>query len=57
MNGKDILLDVQNLRGSVRTPRGTVQAVSDASFRVLRGEEQPLHYTGIPVFTGWPDEE
>ena len=38
MNGKDILLDVQNLRVSFRTPRGTVQAVSDASFRVLRGE-------------------
>ena len=38
MNGQDILLDVTGLRLSFRTPRGTVQAVSNASFQVLRGE-------------------
>ena len=38
MNGHDVLLDVNRLRVSFRTPRGTVQAVSDASFRVHRGE-------------------
>ena len=38
MNGHDILLDVRGLRVSFRTPRGTVQAVSDASFQVRRGE-------------------
>ena len=38
MNGQDILLDVKGLRLSFRTPRGTVQAVSDASFQVRRGE-------------------
>ncbi len=38
MNGTDILLDVNGLRVSFRTPRGTVQAVSDASFQVRRGE-------------------
>jgi oligopeptide transport system ATP-binding protein len=37
MNGP-ILLDVNGLRISFRTPRGTVQAVSDASFRVRSGE-------------------
>ena len=38
MNGQDILLDVTGLRLSFRTPRGTVQAVSNASFQVRRGE-------------------
>jgi len=38
MNGQDILLAVSGLRLSFRTPRGTVQAVSDASFQVRRGE-------------------
>ena len=38
MNGQDILLDVKGLRISFRTPRGTVQAVNDASFQVRRGE-------------------
>jgi oligopeptide transport system ATP-binding protein len=38
MNGNDVLLDVKGLRLSFRSPRGVVQAVSDASFQVLRGE-------------------
>ena len=38
MNEKEILLEVNNLRISFRTPHGTVQAVSDASFVVRRGE-------------------
>ena len=38
MNERDILLDVNGLRVSFRTPRGTVQAVSNASFQVRRGE-------------------
>ena len=38
MNDHDILLDVNGLRVSFRTPRGTVQAVSSASFQVRRGE-------------------
>ena len=38
MNDRDILLDVNGLRVSFRTPRGIVQAVSSASFRVRRGE-------------------
>ncbi len=38
MNSQDILLDVNGLRISFRTPRGAVQAVSDASFVVRRGE-------------------
>ena len=38
MNGNDILLDVNGLRLRFTTPRGTVQAVSDASFQVRRGE-------------------
>ncbi len=38
MNAQDILLDVRALRVSFRTPRGSVQAVSDASFQVRRGE-------------------
>ncbi len=38
MNGRDNLLEVDGLRVSFRTPRGTVQAVSSASFRVRRGE-------------------
>jgi oligopeptide transport system ATP-binding protein len=38
MNEKEILLDVKNLRVRFDTPRGPVQAVSDASFQVRRGE-------------------
>ena len=38
MNGSENLLKVDGLRVSFRTPRGTVQAVSDASFLVRRGE-------------------
>lgn len=38
MNGHDTLLDVNGLRVSFRTPRGIVQAVSDASFQVRCGE-------------------
>ena len=38
MNRQEILLDVNGLRLSFRTARGTVQAVSDASFQVWRGE-------------------
>ncbi len=38
MNDRDVLLDVKGLRLSFRTPRGAVQAVSDASFEVRRGE-------------------
>ena len=34
----ELLLDVKGLRVSFRTPRGKVQAVSDAAFRVRRGE-------------------
>ena len=34
----DILLDVNGLRISFRTPRGSVRAVSSASFQVRRGE-------------------
>ncbi len=33
------------------------EAMVAGALRVLRGEEEPMHYTGIPVFTGWPDEE
>ena len=38
MNERDVLLEVNGLQISFRTPRGTVNAVSDASFRVCRGE-------------------
>ncbi len=38
MNDRDILLEVNGLRLRFDTPRGVVQAVSDASFRVRRGE-------------------
>ncbi len=38
MNAQNALLEVNGLRISFRTPRGTVRAVSDASFRVRRGE-------------------
>ncbi len=38
MNTQDILLDVSGLRVSFRSPRGPVQAVSNASFQVRRGE-------------------
>ncbi|MBO6014657.1 MAG: ABC transporter ATP-binding protein [Oscillospiraceae bacterium] len=38
MNEPQILLDVQGLRVSFQTPRGSVQAVSDANFQVRRGE-------------------
>ena len=32
------------------------EALAGGALRVLRGEEQALTYTGIPVFTGWDDE-
>ena len=38
MNGQNVLLDVNGLRISFRTPRGVIHAVSDASFQVRRGE-------------------
>ena len=38
MTDQSVLLDVNGLRISFRTPRGTVKAVSDASFQVMRGE-------------------
>ena len=38
MNEKDLILDVRGLRLHFQTPRGAVQAVSDASFQVRRGE-------------------
>ncbi len=38
MNEHEILLDVNELRVCFKTPRGTVQAVSNASFQVRRGE-------------------
>ena len=30
--------------------------IYDRALRVLRGEEEAQTYTGIPVFTGWDDE-
>ena len=38
MNGRDVLLEVNGLRLSFRTQRGTVHAVNGASFQVRRGE-------------------
>jgi oligopeptide transport system ATP-binding protein len=36
--GRDILLDVRNLRTYFHTPAGVVKAVDDVSFRIRRGE-------------------
>ena len=38
MTEKELLLSVENLSVTFYTPRGTVQAVRDASFQVHRGE-------------------
>jgi butyrate kinase len=32
------------------------EAMAAGALRILRGEEQPLEYTGIPVWTGFKDE-
>ena len=29
--------------------------MTEAALRVLRGEEEPMHYTGRPVFEGFDD--
>ena len=31
------------------------EAMTEAALRVLRGEEEPMHYTGRPVFEGFDD--
>ena len=33
------------------------EALAAGALRVLRGEEEPKHYTGRPVWDGWHDEE
>lgn len=38
MSNSDLVLDVQNLRVDIDTPRGAVHAVRDISFQVRRGE-------------------
>jgi len=38
MSDSDLVLDVQNLRVDIDTPRGAVHAVRDISFQVRRGE-------------------
>lgn len=38
MSDSDIVLDVQNLRVDINTPRGPLHAVRDISFQVRRGE-------------------
>ena len=32
------------------------EALAGGALRVLRGEEEAMEYTGVPVFTGWEDE-
>ena len=32
------------------------EALAAGALRVLRGEEEPKHYTGCPVWDGWHDE-
>ena len=32
------------------------ESLAGGALRVLRGEEEAKEYTGIPVWTGWPDE-
>ena len=33
------------------------EALAAGALRVLRGEEEPKHYTGRPVWDGWHDED
>ena len=33
------------------------EALAAGALRVLRGEEEPKHYTGRPVWDGWHDDD
>ena len=37
--------------------RGFASALAAGALRVLRGEEEPKHYTGRPVWDGWHDDD